>query len=108
MVQDISSGFGFGDYIVANNSFSDRENAVHWDKDEIALVFSRRKRAQAADKANQRYDLLFENGRTAFGVNAETVHRHFSVLYRDPDVVIDGCSTNHGWNLAREALRRKI
>ncbi len=93
----MTSELDFGDYIVASANYVDRETAVRWDKGEIALVFSRRKRATPPTEKTQHYDLLFENGRTAFTVDAELIHRFFSVAHSDPDFVIDGCSTNPGW-----------
>jgi len=91
----------YGTYLLAIRAFKDADSRIHWDKGEIALVFSRSPRS---GKPATSFDLLFENGRTIFAAEAMLVTNHFQPTHADPDFVIDGCSTNPGWELARQKI----
>ncbi len=89
----------YGTYLCATTAYADANTQASWQAGEIALVFSR---APRSGRAPTSFDLLFENGRTIFAADATVVKRHFRAVHADPDFVIDGCSTNPGWRLARQ------
>ena len=88
----------FGAYLVARRAGS--HGASRWAAGELALVFSRPPRHGGRQTT---CDLLFENGRTVFGLPAALVAAGFDHVHTDPSVVLDGCSTNPGWAAARAA-----
>lgn len=92
----------YGTYLLATGDFEDPQLQTRWQKGDIALVFSRVPRS---GKPAGKFDLLFENGKTVFAADAELVRQHFIAVHHDPDFIIDGCSTNPGWQLAREKAR---
>ncbi len=91
----------FGAYLVARRD--GRHGTARWAAGELALVFSRPPRGGPPPAA---CDLLFENGRTVFGLPAARVAGDFDHVHTDPAVVLDGCSTNPGWAAARAAAGR--
>lgn len=91
----------FGAYIVATEDFLDAGNQRICSRGEIALIFSRH-RSLAADKP---VDIMFERGSTYNGIDQESIRKHFRHLYTDSDFVICGCSSNDGWEAARQVLQ---
>jgi len=91
----------FGAYIVANEDFYDATNQLICARGEIALIFSRH-RSVATNKS---VDLMFERGSSYNGIEQELIRKYFRHLYTDKDFIICGCSTNDGWNTARQFLQ---
>ena len=94
----------YGTYLLAIADCDEHANGIYWNADEIAMVFSKKRKNQPGDIKKQIFDLMFENGRTIFGVPGEQVISCFKVVYQDPDTIIDGCSTNFGWQEARKRI----
>lgn len=90
----------FGAYIVADEDFYDATHQLICTRGEIALIFSRH-RSLATNKP---VDLMFERGSTYYGIEQDAIRKYFSHLYTDKDFIICGCSTNDGWNVARQFL----
>lgn len=45
-------------------------------------------------------DLLFETGKTLFDQDIEQIVGKYSYLFTDSQLLIDGCSSNPGWEKA--------
>ncbi len=94
---------GFGTYLLAIQDYRvGTEKLCH--RGDIALVFSKHRAANPLKP----YDLLMEKGNTLFGIDANTLHHYFRSVYHDPHTVIDGCSTNFGWQHARKNAERLL
>jgi len=91
----------FGAYIVATQDFCDSTNQLICTRGEIALIFSRHKSAAA----NKPVDLMFERGSSFHGIEQPAIRKYFRHLYTDADFIICGCSSNDGWNTARQRLQ---
>ena len=93
---------GYGTYLVALSRHEDKKNGFFWIAGEIAMIFSNKRKHHDNEQTAQKFDLLFENGRTIFSLPGELISSCFTIVYQDPDTIIDGCSTNFGWQEARK------
>ena len=91
----------FGSYIVAVDEFRDSTQQLVCMPGEIALIFSRHKSLAN----NKPVDLMFERGSSFHGIDQDSIRQHFRHLYTDSDFVICGCSSNDGWESARQLLQ---
>ena len=94
----------YGTYLLVTRAYKEPASGMSWKDDEIAMVFSHKRKRHADDIKSRKFDLLFENGRTVFGVPGELLISCFHMVYQDPDTIIDGCSTNFGWREARKRI----
>jgi hypothetical protein len=94
----------FGSYLVATDDFHDTQHKLICEKGQLALIFSRHRQKQPANKTKP-VDLLMENGKVIHGLDANEIKQHFKFVFSDPDFIICGCSTNDGWQKTRDILK---
>jgi len=92
----------FGAYILALDDVRDTNQHLICERGEIALIFSRHRSVNN----NKPVDLLFESGNSSHGHSQDMIRKHFRHLYTDADFVICGCSSNDGWDLARQKIQK--
>jgi hypothetical protein len=94
----------FGSYLVATSDIFDTTNKRICEQGQLALVFSRH-RQKRPNNTSKPVDLLLENGNIIHGLDADKVNQNFKFIYADPDFIICGCSTNDGWEKAKDRIK---
>lgn len=97
----------YGAYLVAIQDYQANSGDITFRQHELAVVFSRLKNQQIA-QIPLTFDLFFEKGNILFAINDEIIRHYFMSVHEDPYFVIDGCSTNPGWNAARASLKKAL
>jgi len=81
---------GYGSYWLCTRT--DPSPKRLWQRDDTVVIFS--------NTDGENVDLLFENGKTLANIPATDLQTNFRFLFIDENFIIDGCSTNPGWQRA--------